>query len=402
MRIKRISAATVLVGTVFAQQAFANEQIAQNDVISLDDQITVLSITKTTDPVSREQLIKDLQAVHQKRIDSQSARNNASKQLATLKDTKAKLLQDKAEQEKLIKSANDTLANSAFGDPTASDQLSASKEKVESIESQLKDNETAITNAEDTYQQADLELLKHDDLLNQVFSRYVNVLAGFSDDDTKEVLSASGVFDKDQEAAFKERFETEVKNAVEDKKKAEEAAKQAREEQQKADIAKSLTETISAPAAPQAASPAAQNAPAAQGQHKFIVGGSFVDPDPGFIAALNGGAWGNCTYYIYNRAAQLGKPLQIAAMGNALEWSGTARAHGLPVSHTAKAGTIAVFQPGVAGASLGYGHVSFVEKVYDDGSVLLSEMNVKGLNVISTRVISAQDASLTEFIDIGL
>ena len=396
MRIKRISAATVLVGTMFAQQAFANEQIAQNDVISLDDQITVLSITKTTDPVSREQLIKDLQAVHQKRIDSQSARNNASKQLATLKDTKAKLLQEKAEQEKLIKSANDALANSAFGDPTASDQLSASKEKVESIESQLKDNETAITNAEDSYQQADLELLKHDDLLNQVFSRYVNVLAGFNEDDTKEVLSAQGVFDKDQEAAFKERFETEVKNAVEDKKKAEEAAKQAREEQQKADIAKSLTETISAPAAPQAA------APAAQGQHTFIVGGSFVDPDPGFIAALNGGAWGNCTYYIYNRAAQLGKPLQIAAMGNALEWSGTARAHGLPVSHTAKAGTIAVFQPGVAGASLGYGHVSFVEKVYDDGSVLLSEMNVKGLNVISTRVISAQDASLTEFIDIGL
>ena len=396
MRIKRISAATVLVGTVFAQQAFANEQIAQNDVISLDDQITVLSITKTTDPVSREQLIKDLQAVHQKRIDSQSARNNASKQLATLKDTKAKLLQEKAEQEKLIKSSNDTLANSAFGDPTASDQLSASKEKVESIESQLKDNETAIANAEDAYQQADLDLLKHDDLLNQVFSRYVNVLAGFSDDDTKEVLSASGIFDKDQEAAFKERFNEEVKNAVEDKKKAEEAAKQAREEQQKADIAKSLTETISAPAAPQAA------APAAQGQHKFIVGGSFVDPDPGFIAALNGGAWGNCTYYIYNRAAQLGKPLQIAAMGNALEWAGTARAHGLSVSHTAKAGTIAVFQPGVAGASLGYGHVSFVEKVYDDGSVLLSEMNVKGLNVISTRVISAQDASLTEFIDIGL
>lgn len=396
MRIKRISAATVLVGTVFAQQAFANEQIAQNDVISLDDQITVLSITKTTDPVSREQLIKDLQVVHQKRIDSQSARNNASKQLATLKDTKAKLLQEKAEQEKLIKSANDTLANSAFGDPTASDQLSASKEKVESIESQLKDNETAITNAEDAYQQADLDLLKHDDLLNQIFSRYVNVLAGFSEDDTKEVLSAQDVFDKDQEAAFKERFETEVKNAVEDKKKAEEAAKQAREEQQKADIEKSLTETISAPAAPQAA------APAAQGQHKFIVSGSFVDPDPGFIAALNGGAWGNCTYYIYNRAAQLGKPLQIAAMGNALEWAGTARAHGLPVSHTAKAGTIAVFQPGVAGASLGYGHVSFVEKVYDDGSVLLSEMNVKGLNVISTRVISAQDASMTEFIDIGL
>ena len=396
MRIKRISAATVLVGTVFAQQAFANEQIAQNDVISLDDQITVLSITKTTDPVSREQLIKDLQAVHQKRIDSQSARNNASKQLAILKDTKAKLSQEKAEQEKLIKLANDTLANSAFGDPTASDQLSTSKEKVESIESQLKDNETAITNAEDTYQQADLELLKHDDLLNQVFSRYVNVLAGFSEDDTKEVLSAQGVFDKDQEAEFKERFNEEVKNAVEDKKKAEEAAKQAREEQQKADIAKSLTETISAPAAPQAA------APTAQGQHKFIVGGSFVDPDPGFVAALNGGAWGNCTYYIYNRAAQLGKPLQIAAMGNALEWSGTARAHGLPVSHTAKAGTIAVFQPGVAGASLGYGHVSFVEKVYDDGSVLLSEMNVKGLNVISTRVISAQDASLTEFIDIGL
>ena len=89
-------------------------------------------------------------------------------------------------------------------------------------------------------------------------------------------------------------------------------------------------------------------------------------------------------------------------MGDAAQWSSTARSIGLPVSHTPKAGTIAVFQPGVAGASPVYGHVAFVEKVYSDGTVLVSEMNVQGLNIISTRLISASAAQYVEYIDVGL
>lgn len=117
-----------------------------------------------------------------------------------------------------------------------------------------------------------------------------------------------------------------------------------------------------------------------------------------FILLTNG----NCTYYVYNRVAQLGKPIPSPSMGHAFMWSNSARGMGYSVSHTPKTGTIAVFSQGVAGSDPTYGHVAFVEKVFSDGSVLVSEMNVQGLNVISTRIISASDAQLTEFIDVGL
>ncbi|MCD4924050.1 hypothetical protein IV479_03715, partial [Enterococcus faecalis] len=45
-----------------------------------------------------------------------------------------------------------------------------------------------------------------------------------------------------------------------------------------------------------------------------------------------------------------------------------------------------------------YGHVAFVEKVFKDGSILISEMNVKGLNVVSTRTISADETHLMNYI----
>ena len=117
-----------------------------------------------------------------------------------------------------------------------------------------------------------------------------------------------------------------------------------------------------------------------------------------FILLTNG----NCTYYVYNRVAQLGKPIPSPSMGHAFMWSDSARSMGYNVSHTPKTGTVAVFRQGVAGSDPTYGHVAFVEKVFSDGSVLVSEMNVQGLNVISTRIISASDAQLTEFIDVGL
>jgi len=56
------------------------------------------------------------------------------------------------------------------------------------------------------------------------------------------------------------------------------------------------------------------------------------------------------------------------------------------------------FPPGVAGSSSEYGHVAFVEKVYDDHSILVSEMNVRGNNVVSQRHISASVAALATYI----
>ena len=60
------------------------------------------------------------------------------------------------------------------------------------------------------------------------------------------------------------------------------------------------------------------------------------------------------------------------------------------------------FPSGVGGASRNYGHIAFVEKVNEDGSVVVSEMNIKGEFVISTRTIPKEVASKCYFIDFGL
>ncbi len=48
-----------------------------------------------------------------------------------------------------------------------------------------------------------------------------------------------------------------------------------------------------------------------------------------------------------------------------------------------------VFEAGQFGADQHYGHVAFVEKVNSDGSIVISESNVKGLGIISHRTINA-------------
>lgn len=56
------------------------------------------------------------------------------------------------------------------------------------------------------------------------------------------------------------------------------------------------------------------------------------------------------------------------------------------------------FPSGVLGADPVYGHVAFVEKVNQDGSIYISEMNVQGLNVVSTRTIAATQTSMLSYI----
>lgn len=153
--------------------------------------------------------------------------------------------------------------------------------------------------------------------------------------------------------------------------------------------------------APTTAAPTTQ-APTTQAAAVIVPGGGFAAPDPSFVAALNGGYFGQCTYYVYNRFAQLGAPIGTAALGNAADWARNAAAAGYAVSSTPRAGTAMVFPGGVGGASAVYGHVAFVEQVYADGSLLISEMNVVGVNVISTRTISASVAAQCQYISFGL
>lgn len=80
-----------------------------------------------------------------------------------------------------------------------------------------------------------------------------------------------------------------------------------------------------------------------------------------------GYAWGNCTFYAYERRLELGRPIG-RQWGNAATWASFARASGYGVGTTPAVG--AVMQNGG-----GYGHVAIVESVNPGVSVTISEMN---------------------------
>jgi surface antigen len=99
----------------------------------------------------------------------------------------------------------------------------------------------------------------------------------------------------------------------------------------------------------------------------------------------NTNAWGNCTWWAWERRNEMGMPLPSGALGNAAEWSYTLAQAGHRVDSTPSYG--AIIQNGG-----GYGHVGVVEVVNDDGSIVISEMNnyaAGGYNIIDKRVIPA-------------
>jgi len=85
-------------------------------------------------------------------------------------------------------------------------------------------------------------------------------------------------------------------------------------------------------------------------------------------------AWGNCTWYVYNRKPNIG-----SFWGNAGQWVGSAQASGFATGSTPVAGAIGVES----------GHVVYVESV-NGGTVSISEMNYAGgVGVIHYRTVSA-------------
>ncbi|MFW3612553.1 amidase domain-containing protein [Staphylococcus caprae] len=106
---------------------------------------------------------------------------------------------------------------------------------------------------------------------------------------------------------------------------------------------------------------------------------------------------GQCTWYVYNRMQQYDASLD-GNLGDAHNWNNRAESEGYSVTHSPKNHTAVVFEAGQLGADTQYGHVAFVEKVNDDGSIVISESNVKGLGVISYRTIDAADAADLDYI----
>lgn len=134
-----------------------------------------------------------------------------------------------------------------------------------------------------------------------------------------------------------------------------------------------------------------------QEKESVIVGGDFEPYNNVNYDTGNSYAFGNCTQYVYNRITQLGGYIDLD-MGNGQDWSVTGRARGYEVSNTPKIGTAVSFNAGVLGADSTYGHVAFVEKINEDGSILISEMNAQGLNVVSTRTIQAEYVGMLSYV----
>lgn len=105
----------------------------------------------------------------------------------------------------------------------------------------------------------------------------------------------------------------------------------------------------------------------------------------GTVYAGNSYAYGNCTWYVYNRRMQLGLPVG-SNWGDARTWA-IAASDSRAVDGTPSVGAVAQWNQ-YQGGSLWWGHVAVVEGVYPDGSITISEMNnyaYGGFGVIDTR-----------------
>lgn len=109
-------------------------------------------------------------------------------------------------------------------------------------------------------------------------------------------------------------------------------------------------------------------------------------------SAGNRYAVGYCTWYAYERRAELGRPIG-SFWGNASNWAYAAASAGYTVNHTPQVG--AIMQSGG-----GAGHVAIVESIADNGDISLSEMNYGGgwNQIYRGRVVSAGQASLYNYI----
>lgn len=85
----------------------------------------------------------------------------------------------------------------------------------------------------------------------------------------------------------------------------------------------------------------------------------------------NGYDYGYCTWYVANKRLGNGSTMPTN-LGNAATWAVRAAAYGLATGRTPQVGAAVVTATG------GAGHVAYVERVNEDGSVWISEMNSRG------------------------
>ncbi|HGA4151832.1 TPA: phage tail tip lysozyme, partial [Streptococcus agalactiae] len=108
--------------------------------------------------------------------------------------------------------------------------------------------------------------------------------------------------------------------------------------------------------------------------------------------SLNGNTYpiGQCTWYVYNRLSEAGAPA-VNWLGNGQDWVRNLVAKGWTFSNKPVAGAVCSTAGGFDYTMPTYGHVSYVEHVNGDGTFLVSECNVMGIqNQIHWAVKSRQ------------
>ncbi|HFN8602467.1 TPA: CHAP domain-containing protein [Staphylococcus aureus] len=128
----------------------------------------------------------------------------------------------------------------------------------------------------------------------------------------------------------------------------------------------------------------------------FDFKGEFPKPDKSKYNGISY-PWGQCTWYVHQRRKEIGKPVPLT-WGNGGDWGDNAKAQGWQVGSKPKAGAGASIKPGNFGAPAPYGHIMFVEKVKNDGGIIVSESNVKGEGVISYREFTKEETQRMQFI----
>ncbi len=104
----------------------------------------------------------------------------------------------------------------------------------------------------------------------------------------------------------------------------------------------------------------------------------------GLVFGGNGYNYGYCTWHVANRRAATGNALPTN-LGNASSWYRNAIANGMPTGIVPRAGAVLWHtDTWIAG---GLGHVGYVEKVNDDGSILVTDMNYPSWGRVTSRTI---------------
>jgi N-acetylmuramoyl-L-alanine amidase len=117
----------------------------------------------------------------------------------------------------------------------------------------------------------------------------------------------------------------------------------------------------------------------------FAWGGSAV-------YGANGYDYGWCTWHAANRRIQIGRPVP-SNMGNAISWYSVASRSGVPVGDSPAAGAV------LWHARLGgWGHVAFVEKINEDGSLEVSDMNFPIWGRVTYRTVPPSEFGNYKFI----